>query len=479
MNAMKTVSTYDIGILGKMDATEVAEKIKGKKISSREAVACAIERAKKSDEQLNAIVNYDYERALEDSIQLETGIFSGVPTFIKDLNDVKGFPTLKGSSAIKPKPAKKNDKIVDQILAITGSIILGKSSTSEFGLLPCGESLQNGETRNPWNINHSTGGSSAGSSALVAAGVVPFAHASDGGGSIRIPASCCGLVGLKPTRGRNITSASQIVPIDIAQDGIVSRTVRDTANYIAGLEQYHNNPNLPTIGHVKGAGKKRLRIALFTESSTGVESHSDVTNTVMETGKLCEQLGHEVSYINNPFEHKITRDFMVYWSFLSFASIISEYATNGFSFNHFNTAKFTKQLGGFFPLLSVRAVTSIRNLKNHTNDYNLLFDKYDILLSPTLSHPAPPIGHFGTEVDTIDIIMKLNSYVNFTTTQNITGAPAISLPLGLSGNGLPIGVQLAAKTGEERKLLELSFELEETKRFITILGGMKSVAKKK
>ena len=240
MNAMKTVSTYDIGILGKMDATEVAEKIKGKKISSREAVACAIERAKKSDEQLNAIVNYDYERALEDSIQLETGIFSGVPTFIKDLNDVKGFPTLKGSSAIKPKPAKKNDKIVDQILAITGSIILGKSSTSEFGLLPCGESLQNGETRNPWNINHSTGGSSAGSSALVAAGVVPFAHASDGGGSIRIPASCCGLVGLKPTRGRNITSASQIVPIDIAQDGIVSRTVRDTANYIAGLEQYHN-----------------------------------------------------------------------------------------------------------------------------------------------------------------------------------------------------------------------------------------------
>jgi amidase len=275
-------------------------------------------------------------------------------------------------------------------------------------------------------------------------------------------------VGLKPSRGRNIISASQIVPIDIAQDGIVSRTVRDTAGYIHGLEVYHKNEKLLPIGLVNQPGKKRLRIGLFTKSSTGVESHTDVTQTVLETGKLLEQLGHEVSYINNPFEHKITRDFMVYWSFLSFASMLSEYATKGFSFNHFKTAKFTKQLGGFFPLISVRAATSIRNLKNHTADYNKVFEKYDVLLSPTLSHPAPPIGHFGTEVDTIDIIMKLNSYVNFTTTQNITGAPAISLPLGLSRDGLPIGVQLAAMLGEERILLELAFELEVAKQFTNL-----------
>lgn len=461
---MQKISTYDIGVLGKMDATEVAKKIQSKEFTSHEAVTCAIERAKASEE-INAIVNHSYFNALEESKEIHTGIFSGVPTFIKDLNDVKGLPTLKGSSAFKVVSAKKNDKIVDQILSITGSVILGKSSTSEFGLLPCGETLQHGETRNPWNTDHSTGGSSAGSSALVAAGVVPFAHASDGGGSIRIPAACCGLVGLKPSRGRNIMSASQIVPIDIAQDGIVSRTVRDTANYIHGLELYHKNEKLLPIGLVNQPGKKRLHIGLFTKSSTGVDSNNDVTNTVMETGKLLEQFGHEVSYINNPFEHKITRDFMVYWSFLSFASMLSEYATNGFSFNHFKTAKFTKQLGGFFPLLSVRAVSSIRNLKNHTNDYNKLFEKYDVLLSPTLSHPAPLIGHFGTEVDAIDIIMKLNSYVNFTTTQNITGAPAISLPLGLSKDGLPIGVQFAAMLGQEKILLELAFEIEEAKQF--------------
>lgn len=471
---MKRIDTFNIGILADMDATAIAKKISDKSISSEEAVQCAIERANYADATINAIVHSDYKGAIENSNKKHSGIFAGVPTFIKDLNDVKGMPTLKGSSAFKMRPAKKNDKIVDQFLAITGSIILGKSSTSEFGLLPCGETLQHGETRNPWNINHSTGGSSAGAAALVSTGVVPFAHASDGGGSIRIPAACCGLVGLKPSRGRNIISPSQLVPIDIAQDGIVSRTVRDSANFIAGLEKYYINSNLLPVGLVQNPPQRKLKIGLFTKSSTGVESNNDVTDTVLATGKICEDLGHQVEYINNPFEHKITRDFMVYWSFLSFATMISEYATNGLSFNHFKTAKFTKQLGGFFPLISLRAATSIRNLKNHTHDYNQLFEKYDLLLSPTLSHPAPPIGHFGTEIDTIDIIMKLNSYVNFTTTQNITGAPAISLPLGISKDGLPIGVQFAAKLGEEKKLLEMAFEIEAANKFITLNNISKS-----
>ncbi len=135
---MKIISTFDIGILGCMDATETAEKIKSGEITSQEAVSCAIERAKASDGIINAIVNHDYPKAIENSKLPHAGLFAGVPTFIKDLNDVQGLPTLKGSSAFKVVPAKKNDKIVDQILAITGSVILGKSSTSEFGLLPCG-----------------------------------------------------------------------------------------------------------------------------------------------------------------------------------------------------------------------------------------------------------------------------------------------------------------------------------------------------
>lgn len=462
---MKKLHTFDTGILGRMDATAIAEKIQQGAFTATEAVLCAVERAKAADPQLNAIVYHNYTRAVAQSQHPAPGIFSGVPTFIKDLNDVEGMPTMKGSSGFKLNHAKKNDKIVDQLLSVTGGVILGKSSTSEFGLLPCGETLQHGETRNPWNTDHSTGGSSAGAAALVASGIVPFAHASDGGGSIRIPASCCGLVGLKPSRGRNITSASAIAPVDIAQDGIVSRSVRDTAAYYAGLEKYYKNPSLPAIGNVLSASTKRRRIAVFTASSAGVESHTDVADTVMETARLCESMGHTVEYISNPFEHKITRDFMIYWSFLSFASMLSEYATSGLSFSHFKTAKFTRQLGGFFPFLSLRAPLSIRNLKNHTAFYNQLFEKYDLLLSPTLSHPAPPIGHFGTDVDTLEVIMKLNSYVNFTTTQNITGAPAISLPTGVSRDGLPIGVQFAAMSGEEAKLLEIAYEIESAQAF--------------
>lgn len=458
---MPVLHSFEEDTLGRLDATALAEKIQSGEINPEAAVACSIERARRCDSTLNAIVNADYERAQEESRHPLPGIFSGVPTFIKDLNDVKGFPTLKGSSGFKVTPAKKNDKIVDQFLSVTGAVILGKSSTSEFGLLPCGETLQHGETRNPWNTGHSTGGSSAGAAALVAAGVVPFAHASDGGGSIRIPASCCGLVGLKPSRGRNIISRTSIVPVDIAVDGMLSRTVRDTANFYAGLERYHSNKDLLPIGKVEHGGKQRLRIGMFTKSSAGVESHADVTEATLQTGKICEAAGHEVEYINNPFEHRITRDFLVYWSFLSFASMLNEYALNGLSFNHFRTAKFTRQLGGFFPLLSVQAFSSIRNLQKHSEFYNRLFEKYDVLLSPTLSHPAPPIGYFGTEVDTIEVILKMSGYVNFTTTQNITGAPAISLPMGISREGLPVGVQFAAKLGEERKLLELAFELEE------------------
>jgi amidase len=463
----KTISTYHIGMLEDMDATEVANKIKNGECTAAEAVQCATDRAMASQDALNAVVFNNYKGAMESSYNHE-GIFAGVPTFIKDLNDVKGLPTLKGSAAFNTKPARKNDKIVDQILSVTGAIVLGKSSTSEFGLLPCGETLQHGETKNPWNTGYSTGGSSAGAAALVAAGVVPFAHASDGGGSIRIPASCCGLVGLKPSRGRNITSRTAIAPVNIAEDGIVTRTVRDTANYYAELEKYYKHPSLPSIGQVTHAGKKRLHIGLFTKSSAGMEAHGDVHAVGMHTGRLMESAGHHVSYIDNPFKHSVTRDFLVYWSFLSFASMISEFSSNGFAYRHSKAAKFTKQIGAVFPLLSIQAIKSIRNLKAHTADYDKLFETYDILVSPVLSHPAPPIGHFGAEVDTLEIIMKLNSYVNFTTTQNITGAPAISLPMGLSKDGLPIGVQFAAKTGEEKKLLQLAFEMEDVKRFITL-----------
>jgi amidase len=445
MNKQVAVSTYEIGILGKMDATEVAESIRKGDFTADEAARCAVDRASATQEALNAVVAEQYDIAIKNASTLKEGFFAGVPTFIKDLNDLKGLPTLKGCAGIKPEPAKKDDKITGQFRN-AGFNLLGKSATSEYGFLPCGENLQSGITRNPWNPGHSTGGSSAGAGALVAAGVVPIAHASDGGGSIRIPAACCGLIGLKPSRGRNSFSpTAKVVPIDIVEDGVVSRTVRDTANYYAALEKYFSNKHLPPIGQVTSPGKKRLRIGMFVQSPAGIESQADIRDAVLKAGQLCESLGHQVELIPNPIKSQTIMDFMLYWSFLSFASMIQEYATMGLKYDYSKASSFTQHLSLAFPVLSFRAPAAFKRLKQFEKDYDLLFSRYDILLSPTLSHPAPPIGHFGPHVDSIEVITKLNSYVNFTPIQNITGTPAISLPMGLSKENLPLGVQAAAK----------------------------------
>jgi amidase len=372
-----------------------------------------------------------------------------------------------GSKGISGKPVKEHDDIVKQILRVTGAIVLGKSSTSEYGFLPCGETLF-GDTHNPWNTAYSTGGSSAGSAALVAAGVVPFAHASDGGGSIRIPASCNGLMGLKPSRMRNITSpTASLVPINIAEDSILSRSVRDTAKYYAGLELYHQEKSLLPIGHVQGAGKKRLKIALFTESPAGIESHDSVKDAVEKTGLIFEKCGHQVEYISSPFRHGFSRDFIFYWSYLAFMNHLGELMKKGSGYNPLKVTRFTKELSSVFPLLSPGTGGALNRLRKFEKYYHKQFDQYDVLLSPVQSHPPPKLGHFGPHENGIDILMRLNAYINFTPVQNITGAPAISLPMGFSRDGLPIGVQIAAEIGAERKLLKLAFEIEAEAGFAT------------
>ncbi|MDC0231330.1 amidase family protein, partial [Aureispira] len=305
----KNINAFDIGILGRMDATDIATQIRKKNITAREATECVIDRAQKVNPSINAIVNERYDLALKESDLKTNGCFAGVPTFIKDLIDVRGLPTLHGSMSIPNKPVVKNEKITEQILS-TGCLILGKSTTSEFGLLPATETLRHGATRNPLNLKYSTGGSSGGAAALVSSGVVPFAHAADGGGSIRIPSSCCGLIGLKPSKGRDVESPASMLPIDIVCQGVLTRTVRDTANYFAQVEKYYSPSNLPAIGQVSNPIKKRLKIAMFSVNPSGIESHPDVANAVLSAGKLCENLGHSVELVPCPFTQAIKIDFL-------------------------------------------------------------------------------------------------------------------------------------------------------------------------
>ena len=204
------INVSHTGILSKMDATTIAAHIKSKDFTAQEALDCVRKRAEETEPIVNAIVASDYE--LTGKTVATEGVFAGVPTFIKDLVQTKGFATRQGSKGVPNIVAKKHEKVMHHI-ASTGVVVAGKSTTSEFGLLPSSETILHGITRNPVNTEYSTGGSSGGAAALVAAGVVPFAHAMDGGGSIRIPASCCGLVGLKPSRGRHVGSPSLMLPV--------------------------------------------------------------------------------------------------------------------------------------------------------------------------------------------------------------------------------------------------------------------------
>jgi len=462
MNSDKElINAYGDDVLGTKDGIELAALIAAGEIQVSEVVEAAIARARKVNPALNAIVTETFERARNQLQGPKKGLLAGVPSFIKDTDPVEGVPTLMGSRALPNKPADASSRFVEQFLSI-GLISLGKTTLCEFGLTATTESLATGSTHNPWNLDFSPGGSSGGSAAMVAAGVVPLAHGNDGGGSIRIPAACCGLVGLKPSRSRLADiEGTEKMPLNIVCHGIISRSVRDTAAFYAALEEHHRNPALPEIGLVQHPGKKRLRIGLSTDTPYNTPSHSDTAEVTMNAGKLCEELGHHVETISSPFNAKLADDFIIYW------------AMQAFIFHHFGKkllkTEFSKKkleiwtlgLSRFFRNNLLKAPFAIRRLKKFSNQYKNIFPGYDILLSPTLVHPPPEIGYIGPGVSFETHLERVRHYAAFTPPQNIAGTPAISLPMGFSQNGLPIGVQFAAAYGQEKRLLELAFELEE------------------
>lgn len=460
----KRVDVFNTGILAGMDATSIADHIRKKDFSASEAIVCVADRVAQTEPSLNAIVSSNFD--VKPGSVHSNGIFEGVPTFVKDLVKAKGYPTLQGSRGIPNVVDRRNEKVMDHI-ASTGVVVLGKSTTSEFGLLPSCNTLRHGETKNPVNLAYCTGGSSGGAAALVAAGVVPIAHAMDGGGSIRIPASCCGLVGLKPSRGRHVGSPTLGLPIDIVTNGIVSRSVRDTANYFHGIEQFKKHKKLEAIGHVTGPSKRRLKIGVFVENPAHIQAHSDVAKVVKDAGMKCQEMGHEVHFIPNPYSDRILIDFLVYYSFL--ARMLYSFGRVAVhpKFKIKDAEPFTIGLAKFFGRTMLHAPGSFRRLKHDVvREQERLYQTYDVLLSPTVLEPVPKLGYFGGDQSFTSLVMRLNNYVNFTILQNTSGFPAISLPLGKCSNGLPIGPQFAAKLGDEKTLLELAFELEEAGAFV-------------
>ena len=452
MTVAAPFSTYRDDALGDLDTVGLIEALASGSVSAAEVQQAALERAELAREPLNAVVGLVPEPSMG------AGPFAGIPSFIKDNEDLAGLPTTHGSRATSRKPAADSSAFVSHYLQM-GFTVLGKSTLPEFGLTATTEPLAFGPTRNPRNPDHSAGGSSGGSAALVAAGVVPIAHANDGGGSIRIPASCCGLVGLKPSRGRVVSRPEmEKLPIAITAQGVVTRSVRDTALFYSEIEKIRCV--MPPIGHITGPANKRLRIAVVDEAMPGLPLATDVQATVRSAARMCEELGHHVEVVPFPFSTQFGYDFLRYWAALAFSIQLGGKRIFGPEFDKTQLEPLTNGLSGLFRHVAVRMPATLLRLRRFGVEYEAQFANFDVMLSPVLAHGAPEIGYLAPDIDPNTHLVRLLRYASFTAIHNVAGAPAISLPLGATDSGLPIGVQACAPFGQEARLLELAYELE-------------------
>jgi len=442
------------------DAVETAARIKSGEVSAAEVVEGAIARTERINPAINAIAAKTYARAREAAPEAR-GPWAGVPTFIKDLDDVKGAPTGFGSRGFRGYRGSTQTPLTNAYLGM-GVVSLGKSATPEFGLSATTEPMRGGATRNPWNTDYSCGGSSGGAAALVAAGAVPVAHASDGGGSIRIPASCCGTVGLKVSRERfpeaRPTTAG---PIVISVHGVQSRTVRDTAAVIAAMETPPAVSGLAPVGLVAGPSDRRLKIAYVARGLRGTALDPEVEAATDRAAALCESLGHVVEPFVLPFDPAMEEDFVLYWAAFAHEAISLwekklNLPRNGLAFE-----KFTLGLARHYEANVGRFDEAVARLQTVPAQTAAIFSDHDVILSPVVAAPPPPIGFLDGRLGFDVLMARLTDYVQFTSLYNLAGNPAISLPLSMSEKGLPIGAMFAAADGDEKTLLELSYELEE------------------
>jgi amidase len=399
-----------------------------------------------------------YEAARDRAQTQLSGPFAGVPTLIKDLLPVTDWPTKYGSRAFANFVPDEQSPYADALFA-SGLVPFGKSTTPEFGLTATTETLLGGATRNPWDTSRSSGGSSGGAAVAVAARVVPIAHASDGGGSIRIPASCNGLFGLKPSRGRTVVAGSPDPGIQISVNGCVSRSVRDTAAWLAATE----GTTLPSVGVVTGPSTQRLRVIVDIPNALGNDPDAEVRAAVESAAELCRSLGHDVREQRAPLDGaQFSADFILLWAngAREVVGLVRSLAPAGAPLDQLLeplTLELAAHAEAQGPAALEAAITRLRQVESQ---YASMFADADIYLTPVLAKPPVPLGQIDG-AQGMAVFATLSDYVGYTPLQNVAGAPAMSVPLAWSSGGLPIGLHFSAPAGHERRLLELAYELEQ------------------
>jgi amidase len=460
-----------------LDATAQAELVRAGEVSPRELVEASIERIEALNGDLNAVIHPLFEQALE--TEPADGPFRGVPFVVKDLIcSVAGAPHHEGMRFLRDLGFRADsDSWLADRFRKAGFVFVGKTNTPELGILPTTEPLAYGPSRNPWDTSRSTGGSSGGSGAAVASGMVAIGHANDGGGSIRIPASCNGLVGLKATRGRVSLAPLGDFASGLGTELVVSRSVRDTAAVLEWTcaetppgEPYFAPPRERPYTEEVGADPGPLRIGLMTSAPGGqVETHPDCVAAAEEAGRTLESLGHSVepSYPLALDDPGYIENFLVRWT----AAVAA-----GLDFWSMRTGK---QIGpdDVEPLTWALAeqgrsrsgadyLMAVGYAQFVTRAVAQWWQEFDLLVTPTMAAPPAVIGTMGSGAEddepTMPIVRAI-PYATFTAGFNATGQPAISLPLHWGEDGLPIGVQLVGDLGREDLLIRVASQLEQAR----------------
>jgi amidase len=454
-----------------LDATSQAELVSNKEVKPIELVDAAIDRIERVNPMINAVITpmFDEARAAANG-KLPDGPFSGVPFLLKDLlASYAGVRMASGSAFLRDFVPDHDSQLVSRHKR-AGLVILGKTNTPEYGIMPTTEPALFGPSRNPWDTARATGGSSGGSAAAVAAGMVPFAHGNDGGGSIRIPASCCGLFGLKPTRARNPLGPDfGDMFSGLVAEHALTRSVRDSAALLdatSGAEPgdpyWAPPPARPFLQEV-GADPGKLRIAFTTVAPSRASLHPDCVTAVNEAVTLCSNLGHEVTEAAPAINGEILVPmFMTLWSAGCTWTIDSMalYTKQEARTEHFEPATWAlyhmgrQQTGSAYLL-------ALQWLQRTSRDVARFMEDYDIWLTPTLGEPPLPLGSFdATPDDPMAGMRKAAQFVPFTPICNATGQPAMSVPLFWNDQGLPIGTHFVGRFGDEATLFRLAAQLE-------------------
>jgi amidase len=453
------------------DGLGLAELVRRRDASPAELLDAAVSRVEARNPELNAVVTRMYDQARAAIAEgLPAGPFTGVPYLLKDLGaHYTGAVTSFGSTLFKDYVVDHDSEITAR-LRRAGLVIFGKTNTPELGLAASTEPRLFGPTRNPWNPAHSSGGSSGGSAAAVAAGMVPMAHATDGGGSIRIPASCCGLFGLKPTRARNPMGPDAGEGWGGASVGhAVTRTVRDSAALLdatsgpdVGDPYWAPPPARPFLDEV-GRDPGRLRIALTTRPWNGQPVDPECAEAATAAARLCERLGHHVEEATPGVDARLLGEAsLIIVSANIRAALEARAATLGRELAAGDVERLTwaRAMNGH----TARAADYARSIGVIHRTGRVVarfFTRYDILLSPTMCRPPYPLGVLDLMTEDVErYTQAILGAIGFTSLFNSAGCPAMSVPLSWSRAGLPIGVQFAAPFGDEATLFRLGAQLE-------------------